>query len=88
MDVISWTDLNSAEQHAIAALGAGMPVGLWDAAAVRSLNRAGLVRDSRLTRKAGRLRKAAILQNLATIQPLSHRLKSVQYAHWAIQQGK
>ena len=67
---ISWTDLNPAEQHAIAALGAGMPVGLCDAAAVRSLKRAGLVRgSSHLTRKAGRLRKAAILQNLANIEP-------------------
>jgi hypothetical protein len=74
---ISWTDLNPAEQHAIAALGAGMPVGLCDAAAVRSLKRAGLLSDSRLTRKAGRLRKAAILQNLADVQPLSRRLKSV-----------
>ena len=63
---ISWTDLNPAEQHAIAALGAAMPVGLCDATAVQSLKRAGLVRGSHLTRKAGRLRKAAIL--LANIQ--------------------
>jgi hypothetical protein len=73
---ISWTDLNPAEQHAIAALGAGMPVGLCDAAAVRSLKRARLVSGSQLTRKAGRLRKAAILQNLANIRRLSRRLKS------------
>jgi hypothetical protein len=86
MDDISWTDLNPAEQHAIAALGAGMPVGLCDAAAVRRLKRVGLLSGSHLTRKAGRLRKAAILQNLTNIQPLSHRLKSVQYARWAIQQ--
>ena len=86
MDDISWTDLNPAEQHAIAALGAGMPVGLCDAAAVRRLKRVGLLSSSHLTRKAGRLRKAAILQNLTNIQPLSRRLKSVQYARWAIQQ--
>jgi len=65
MDDISWTDLNPAEQHAIAVLGAGMPVGLCDAAVVRSLKRVGLVRGSRLTRKAERLRKEAILQNSA-----------------------
>ena len=69
MDDISWADLNPAEQHAIAALGAGIPVGLCDAAAVRRLRRIGLVRGSYLTRKAGQLRKAAILQNLANIQP-------------------
>ena len=68
MDDISWTDLDPAEQHAIAALGAGMPVGLCDATAVRSLKRSGLVRGSHLTRKAGRLRKPAILQNLANIE--------------------
>src|ERR1035441_10067764 len=69
MDDISWADLNPAEQHAIAALGAGIPVGLCDAAAVRRLRRAGLVRGSYLTRKAGQLRKAEILQNLANIRP-------------------
>ena len=72
---ISWTDLNPSEQHVIAVLGAGMPVGLCDAAAVRSLKRARLVSGSRLTRKAGRLRKAAILQNLTNIRPLVSRIE-------------
>jgi hypothetical protein len=68
MDDISWTEFNPEEQRAIAVLGAGMPVGLCDATAIRRLRRDGFVRGSRLTRKAGRLRKAAILQTLAAIE--------------------
>ena len=64
MDDILWADLTAEEQRAIAILGAEMSVRLCDATAVRSLKRADLVRASRLTPKALRLRKAAILQTL------------------------
>ena len=65
MDDISWTDLSPAEQRAIAALGAGMPIGLCDQLALLTLKRAGLVRGGRLTPKAMQLRKAALLETMA-----------------------
>ena len=64
MSVISWTDLNSAEQHAIAVLGAGISPELCDATAFLALRRAGLVRGSHLTAKAEQLRHDAILKRL------------------------
>ena len=66
MDDISWNDLNSAEQRAIAVIAAGMPTRLCDALALLTLERAGLVADSRLTPKAEQLRKAALSQTVAT----------------------
>ena len=62
MDNFSWTDLNPAEQKAIAALGAGMPVELCDSTALRNLRLAGFIRGSQLTPKAEYLRKAAALR--------------------------
>ena len=62
MSDFSWTDLNPAEQYAIAALGAGMPVELCDSTALRNLRLAGLVRGTQLSAKAEYLRKAAALQ--------------------------
>jgi hypothetical protein len=62
MDDILWTDLNEAEQRAIAVLGAGMSIELCAAAALRTIRRAGLIRGPRLTPKAKRLRKLALLQ--------------------------
>ena len=64
MTGISWTDLNSAEQHAIAVLGAGISPELCDATAFLALRRAGLVRGSHLTAKAEQLRHDAILKRL------------------------
>jgi hypothetical protein len=64
MDGISWTDLNLAEQRAIAVLGAGISAQLCDAVSLQTLRRAGLVRGSRLTVRAQQLRKAALLQKL------------------------
>lgn len=61
MDDISWTDLSPAEQRVIAVLGAGISTALFDAIALQSLRRAGLIKGSRLTPKAEQLRKAVIL---------------------------
>jgi hypothetical protein len=59
MDDISWTDLNPAEQYAIAALGAGISAEVCDSAALITLKRVGLIRGTELTPKAEYLRKAA-----------------------------
>jgi hypothetical protein len=64
MDEISWADLTASEQHAIAVLGAGMSIGLCDPFAIATLRRFGLVRGSRLTSGAERLRTEAILRQL------------------------
>ena len=64
MDGIAWTDLNSDEQRATAVLGAGASAELCAPLALINLLRFGLVRDSRLTPAAERLRKAAVLQEL------------------------
>jgi len=66
MDDVAWTDLTPAEQRAIAVLGSGMSVEICDAAALRTLKRAGLVKGSRLTQAGEQLRQAAILQTLVT----------------------
>ena len=66
MDGISWADLDSNEQRAIAVLGAGFSSELCDALALLTLKRAGLVSGSRLTPKAEQLRKVVLLQTLAT----------------------
>jgi hypothetical protein len=66
MDDLSWNDLNSAEQRAIAVIAAGMPTRLCDALALFTLESAGLVAGSRLTPKAEQLRKAALLQTVTT----------------------
>jgi hypothetical protein len=63
MDDILWTDLNEAEQRAIV-LGAGMSTELCAAGALRTIRRAGLIRGPRLTPKAERLRKLALLQTM------------------------
>jgi len=65
MDDMIWTDLTSAEQHAIALLGTDMSVAICDKLALRALRRAGLVRGARLTPKGEQLRRDAILQTLA-----------------------
>jgi hypothetical protein len=59
VDDISWSDLNPAEQYAIAALGAGISFEVCDSAALRTLKIAGFIRGTELTPKAVYLRKAA-----------------------------
>ena len=65
MDGISWTDLDSDEQRVIAMLGAEVSAELCDPVALLTLTRLGLVTRLRLTPAADRLRRAAILQELA-----------------------
>jgi hypothetical protein len=65
MDSISWTDLNPAEQRAIAVLAAGISIELCDTAALMTMRRAGLVRGCCLTSKAEKLRRSAVLKALA-----------------------
>jgi hypothetical protein len=62
---ISWSDLSPAEQHAIAVLAVGISADLCDPLALVMLERARLVKGTRLTAKAQQLRKAAILQKLS-----------------------
>jgi hypothetical protein len=49
MDGISWTDLDSDEQHVIAMLIEGVSPDLCDPVALLTLKRIGLVAGSRLT---------------------------------------
>jgi hypothetical protein len=65
MDGILWTDLDSAEQRAIAMLGDGVAVEFCDPVAVLTLMRIGLVKSSRLTPEAERLLPAALLHEFA-----------------------
>ena len=65
MDCISWSDLNPAEQRAIAVLSVGISADLCDPMALSMLKRARLINGARLTAKAQQLRKAAILQKLS-----------------------
>lgn len=65
MDDIVWSDLNPAQQHAIAVLGAGMGVALCDATAVKTLKSVGLIRGGHLTRQVERMRQAAVLRAMA-----------------------
>jgi hypothetical protein len=64
MEDILWADLKEAEQRAIAVLGASMSLELCDGAAIRTLRRAGLIRGSRLTSEAERLRRSALQQTM------------------------
>jgi hypothetical protein len=66
MDGISWTDLDSDEQRAIAMLGAGVSAEFCDPVALITLTRIGLVSSSRLTPAGDQLRRAAALQELAS----------------------
>lgn len=66
MDDVSWTDLDSDEQHAIAMLGSGVAAEFCDPVALITLRRIGLVSGSQLTAAGDRLRRAAALQELAS----------------------
>jgi hypothetical protein len=65
MGSIAWSDLNPAEQHAIAVLAVGISADLCDPLALLMLQRAHLIKGACLTAKAQQLRKAAILQKLS-----------------------
>jgi hypothetical protein len=59
MDGISWTDLDTDEQRAIAMLADGVSTDLCDPVALLTLRRIGLVSGSRLTPAAEQLLSAA-----------------------------
>lgn len=62
---ISWADLDSDEQHAIAILGAGLSIELCDSLALLRLRRLGLVVGlSHLTAAGHNLRRDAVMRSL------------------------
>ena len=65
MDGISWTDLNSDEQRAIAMLADGVSTDLCDPVALLTVRRIGLVRGSRLTPAGEQLLSVAVRRAFA-----------------------
>jgi hypothetical protein len=65
MDDISWTDLDSDEQRALAMLGDGVSAALCDPVALLTLRRIGLIKGSRLTPAAEQLLTAALVHEFA-----------------------
>jgi hypothetical protein len=65
MDGISWADLDSDEQRAIAILGAGLSIELCHPLALLTLGRLGLTIGSHLTVAGDTLRRNAVLKGLA-----------------------
>ena len=62
---ISWADLDSDEQRAIAILGAGLSIELCDPLALLTLRRLGLIVRSHLTVAGHTLRRDAVMRRLA-----------------------
>ena len=62
---ISWADLNSDEQRAIAILGAGLSIELCDPLAFLTLRRLGFVIGSHLTATGHDLRRDAVVKSVA-----------------------
>ena len=60
MDGISWTDLDSDEQRAVATLAEGASTDLCDPVALLTLRRVGLVRGTRLTLAAEQILSQAV----------------------------
>jgi hypothetical protein len=60
MDGISWTDLDSDEQRALAMLAQGISPDFCEPVALLTLNRIGMIRGSRLTLAAEQLLSAAV----------------------------
>jgi hypothetical protein len=60
MDGISWTDLDSDEQRAVAILAEGASTDLCDPVALLTLRRVGLVRGTRLTPAAEQILSQAV----------------------------
>jgi hypothetical protein len=65
MDGITWADLDSDEQRAIAMLAEGIPTAFCDAIALLTLRRIGLVVGSRLTPVAEQMLSAAVRRAFA-----------------------
>jgi hypothetical protein len=65
MDGISWTDLDSDEQRAIAILAEGVSTEFCDPVALVTLRRIGLVAGSRLTPAAEQMLSAAVRREFA-----------------------
>jgi len=65
MDGISWTDLDSHEQRAIAMLADGISTDLCDPVALLTLRRIGLVSGARLTPGAEQMLAAAVREAFA-----------------------
>lgn len=62
---ISWADLDSDEQRAIAILGAGLSIELCDPLALLTLRRLGLVVGFHLTTAGDNLRRDTIVKSVA-----------------------
>jgi hypothetical protein len=65
MDGISWTDLDSDEQRAIAMLADGVSPELCDPIALLTLKRIGFIKDSGLTLQAEQMLAAAVRRAFA-----------------------
>jgi hypothetical protein len=65
MDGISWTDLDSAEQRAIAMLADGVSPELCDPIALLTLKRIGFVKGSGLTLQAEQMLAVAVRRAFA-----------------------
>jgi hypothetical protein len=65
MDGISWTDLDSDEQRAIAMLADGVSTELCDAIALLTLKRIGFIKGSGLTLQAEQMLAAAVRRAFA-----------------------
>ena len=65
MDGISWTDLDSDEQRAIAMLADGISTELCDPIALLTLNRIGFIKGSRLTLQAEQMLAVAVRRAFA-----------------------
>jgi len=65
MDGISWTDLDSNEQRAIAMLADGVSTDLCDPVALLTLRRIGLVSGASLTTSVEQLLSAAVRRAFA-----------------------
>jgi hypothetical protein len=64
-DGISWTDLDSDEQRALAMLSIGFSAELCDSVTLLTLKRIGLIKGSRLTSEAEQLISAAVRHEFA-----------------------
>jgi hypothetical protein len=65
MDDISWNDLDSDEQHAIAMLAEGISTDFCDPIALLTLKRIGFIRGSRLTPTGEKILAAAVRRAFA-----------------------
>ena len=73
MEGISWTDLDSDEQRALAMLAEGASTDLCDPVALLTLRRIGLVRGSQLTLPAEQMLSKAVRNAFAAGRHFSKR---------------